>query len=149
LGSGYRQAIAAVMQDDQLLSGSIAENIAFFSQTPDQNHIEASAKHAAIHDDIMRMPMQYQTLIGDMGSSLSGGQRQRVMLARALYRNPQLLFLDEATSNLDLHSERLVTEAVKQIDTTRIVIAHRPQTIEACGRKLVCFGTAVREEFEQ
>lgn len=149
LGSSYRQAIAAVMQDDQLLSGSIAENITFFSQTPDQSHIEVSAGQAAIHDDITKMPMQYQTLIGDMGSTLSGGQKQRVMLARALYRNPQLLFLDEATSNLDLQSEKLVTEAVKQINTTRIVIAHRPQTIEACGRKLLCVGTAIREIFEQ
>lgn len=89
---------------------------------------------AAIHDDIAAMPMGYQSMVGDMGSSLSGGQKQRVILARALYRRPKLLVLDEATSHLDVERERLVNLAVRQLDITRIVIAHRPETIAAMGK---------------
>ncbi len=125
LGATYRQAVGAVMQDDQLLSGSIAENIAFFSQTPDQARIRECAEQATIARDIAKMPMQYQTLIGDMGSSLSGGQKQRVVLARALYSNPLILFLDEATSHLDAKTEEAITSITAQLTITQINIAHR------------------------
>ena len=98
----YRDRIAAVLQDDQLLAGSIAENIAFFDPHCDRTRIAACTRIAAVDDEIAAMPMGYETLVGDMGSSISGGQKQRILLARALYKQPEVLFLDEATSHLDL-----------------------------------------------
>jgi ATP-binding cassette subfamily B protein RaxB len=127
----YRQWVAAVMQDDQLFAGSIADNIAFFDPNVDMEKVVVAAQLAAIHDDISAMPMGYQSLVGDMGSSLSGGQKQRVILARALYRTPRLLVLDEATSHLDVQREKAVNDAIKQFSITRIVIAHRPETVAA------------------
>lgn len=132
-----RGIVGAVMQDDQLFAGSVADNISFFDPAHDQVRIEAAAKLAAVHDEIAAMPMGYHSLIGDMGSSLSGGQKQRVILARALYRNPKLLFLDEATSHLDVMKERLVNDAVKQLDLTKVIVAHRPETIASADRVLV------------
>ncbi|NYE28524.1 ATP-binding cassette subfamily B protein RaxB [Rhodanobacter sp. K2T2] len=138
LGLGtYRQMIGAVMQDDQLFAGSVADNISFFDTDATPTKIEAAARLAAIHDDIAAMPMGYQSLVGDMGSSLSGGQKQRVILARVLYRQPRLLVLDEATSHLDMERERLVNEAVQQINVTRIVIAHRPETLASANKIIV------------
>lgn len=127
----YRQWVAAVMQDDQLFAGSIADNIAFFDPNIEMEKVVGAAQLAAIHDDISAMPMGYQSLVGDMGSSLSGGQKQRVILARALYRTPRLLVLDEATSHLDVQREKAVNDAIKQFSITRIVIAHRPETVAA------------------
>jgi len=132
-----RAIVGAVMQDDQLFAGSIADNIAFFDPHCDQARIEAAARLAAVHDDIAAMPMGYHSLIGDMGSSLSGGQKQRVILARALYRRPKLLFLDEATSHLDVMRERLVNDAVKRLRLTKVIVAHRPETIASADRALV------------
>ena len=132
-----RSIVGAVMQDDQLFAGSIADNISFFDTAHDQERIEAAARLAAIHDEIAAMPMGYHSLIGDMGSSLSGGQKQRVILARALYRDPKLLFLDEATSHLDVMKERLVNDAVKQLKLTKVIVAHRPETIASADRVLV------------
>jgi len=133
----YRRQIAAVMQNDQLLSGSISDNICFFDPEFNQNKIEASAKMAAIHPDIMAMPMGYNSLIGDMGNSLSGGQKQRVILARALYKKPKILFLDEATSHLDTALESHVNQSIKYLNMTRIIIAHRPETIQSADRILL------------
>ena len=133
----HRDRIGVVMQDDRLFAGSLAENIALFESRIDHERVEAAARCAAIHDEIARMPMGYHSLVGDMGSALSGGQRQRVLLARALYRNPAMLLLDEATSHLDTATEWAVNRAVLALDITRIVIAHRPQTIEAMGRVIV------------
>jgi ATP-binding cassette, subfamily B, bacterial CvaB/MchF/RaxB len=132
-----RAIVGAVMQDDQLFAGSIADNIGFFDTAHDQERIEAAARLAAIHDEIAAMPMGYHSLIGDMGSSLSGGQKQRVILARALYRDPKLLFLDEATSHLDVMKERLVNEAVRRLELTKVIVAHRPETIRSADRVLV------------
>jgi ATP-binding cassette subfamily B protein RaxB len=126
----YRSQIAAVMQDDTLLSGSIADNISFFDPNPDSKWIATCAMIAAIHNDIEKMPMVYSSLIGDMGTTLSGGQRQRVLLARALYSKPKILFLDESTSNLDLECEDIVNQHIKQIGITRIIISHRKEIIK-------------------
>lgn len=132
--SSYREHVNAVMQDDQLLAGSIAENISFFDDQPDASRIQAAAELAAIHDDIENMPMGYHTLVGDMGTSLSGGQKQRVLLARALYRQPSIIVLDEATSHMDVALERAVNQAIRKLPITRIVIAHRPETIASCDQ---------------
>ena len=135
----YRRLIGAVLQDDHLLAGSIAENIAFFDPQPEDRRIEAAARVAAVHDEIHRMPMGYQTLVGDLGTSLSGGQKQRVLLARALYKRPKVLVLDEATSHLDVFNERRVNQAISGLKLTRIVVAHRPETI-ASARRVVSLG---------
>lgn len=142
----YRQMVGAVMQDDQLFAGSVAENIAFGEEGFDSERIEAAARLAAVHDEIVAMPMGYHSLIGDMGTTLSGGQKQRVILARALYRMPRILFLDEATSHLDVERERLVNEAVRELKLTKVIIAHRPETIASADRVLVMRGGRIVEE---
>jgi ATP-binding cassette subfamily B protein RaxB len=126
--------IGVVMQDDQLFAGSVADNICFFDDRPDLRRIEECAKLAAVHDEIASMPMGFNTLIGDMGTVLSGGQKQRVLIARALYRQPRLLLLDEATSHLDVAGEKAVNTAVRNTQLTRIIIAHRPETIRSADR---------------
>jgi len=130
----YRQKIAGVMQDDQLLSGCIMDNIACFDQKIDLKLVVWCAQMACIHIDIMALPMQYNTLVGDMGSGLSGGQKQRIILARALYRKPTVLFMDEATSHLDINNELQVSENIATLNITRIIVAHRPETIQAANR---------------
>lgn len=132
----FRQLIGSVMQEDQLFAGSIGENIAFFDLDAEPSRIEHAASLAAIHDEIARLPMGYDTLIGDMGNALSGGQKQRVLLARALYRSPGILVLDEATSHLDTEREGLVNRHVRELDVSRVIVAHRPSTIGSADRIL-------------
>jgi ATP-binding cassette subfamily B protein RaxB len=134
--SNVRRKIGVVMQEDALLTGSIADNIAFFDLAPHQPTIERCAQLAEIHQDIMRMPMAYHTLIGELGSGLSGGQKQRLLLARALYGQPTVLALDEATSHLDMRNEQAVSQTLSQLQLTRIVIAHRPETIARADRRI-------------
>jgi|UPI0003C123A0 ATP-binding cassette subfamily B protein RaxB len=124
-----RRALGVVMQDDELLSGSIAENVAFFDDRIDMDRVWRCLERAAIAGEIRAMPMRADTLVGDMGSSLSGGQKQRILIARALYREPRILIFDEATSHLDLANERQISETLKNLNITRIVVAHRPETI--------------------
>jgi ATP-binding cassette subfamily B protein RaxB len=145
--ANFRRTAGVVMQDDQLFAGSIGENISLFGDTWDQQRIEDAARMAAIHDDIAAMPMGYHTLIGDMGSSLSGGQRQRILMARALYRRPTVLILDEATSHLDVDRERQVNAAVSGLPLTRIIAAHRPETIASADRVLVMEGGRIVRDY--
>lgn len=140
---GYRsfhEQVAAVLQEDSLFAGSLADNIALFDETVDMERVVTAATAASIHDDISQMPMQYETLVGDMGSTLSGGQKQRVLLARALYRQPKILIMDEGTAHLDTMHEQAVNAAISAMGITRIVIAHRRETIEAAQRILVMSG---------
>ena len=130
----WRDHVGVVMQDEPLFSGSIIDNISFFSAEPDLRWVQECAGVAAVHDEIVAMPMGYHTLIGDMGAALSGGQKQRLLLARALYKRPKILFLDEATSSLDVERERTVNHSIRQLALTRVIVAHRPETIHSAGR---------------
>lgn len=135
LGLGaWRAQTGSVAQDDILFAGSIAENISFFDPEIDMERVNEVARLAHIYDDIEKMPLQFETLVGDMGSALSGGQRQRVLLARALYPNPRVLFIDEGTAHLDPQSEAAVMTSLDGLGLTRIVIAHRPQAIGTANR---------------
>lgn len=127
--AAYRRRIAGVLQSEGLFAGSIGENICGFDANPDVGWIEECAARAAILDDIRKMPMAFETLVGDMGSALSGGQMQRIVLARALYRRPEILFLDEATSHLDEANEAIIAAALRELRMTRVIVAHRPATI--------------------
>ncbi|TDP72471.1 peptidase domain-containing ABC transporter [Roseateles toxinivorans] len=142
----WRAMFGTVMQDDQLFAGSIADNISFFDPDADQAWIAECARMACVHDEIEAMPMAYMSLIGDMGSSISGGQKQRLLLARALYKRPQILFLDEATSALDVDKERQVNQAIRQLALTRVIVAHRPETIAAAQRVIVLQGGRVAQD---
>jgi ATP-binding cassette, subfamily B, bacterial CvaB/MchF/RaxB len=142
----WRDMIATVMQDDQLFAGSITDNISFFDPQADPAWVAQCARIAAVIDEIEAMPMGFHTLIGDMGGSISGGQRQRLLLARALYKRPKILFLDEATSALDVEREREVNQAIRQLALTRIIVAHRPETIASASRVIVMHDGRVSQD---
>lgn len=132
--ANVRRQVGTVMQDDSLLAGSLRDNIAFFDIRVDEARVEACARLAQVHADIVRLPMGYQTPVGDLGRGLSGGQKQRVLLARALYKLPRVLALDEATSHLDPSTESRVVEALQALEMTQVVVAHRPQTVARATR---------------
>jgi ATP-binding cassette subfamily B protein RaxB len=142
----FRDMVGTVMQEDQLLAGSITDNISFFDAHADPAWVAHCAQLAAVHDEVEAMPMGYHTLIGDMGASISGGQKQRILLARALYKRPKILFLDEATSALDVDRERLVNQAIRQLDLTRVIVAHRPETMASAARVVVLKDGRVAQE---
>jgi ATP-binding cassette subfamily B protein RaxB len=128
--------MTVVMQGDSLLSGTVLENISFFDRTVDFDHAMRCAIIAGIHDDVIAMPMGYQTLLGDMGSVLSGGQKQRILLVRALYPNPKILILDEATASIDILTERHINEHLSKLGVSRIVISHRKETVMTTDRQV-------------
>lgn len=130
----WRSLFGVVQQDDQLLAGTIIENIAFFDIQIDFERVVSAAKKAHVHDDVLSFPMGYRSIIGDMGSLMSEGQKQRLLLARALYKNPKILLMDEGTSDLDLLTERQVADVVERLEMTRIVIAHRPELVRRADR---------------
>jgi ATP-binding cassette subfamily B protein RaxB len=133
--SEYRQMIGSVMQDDTLLSGSLEENISFFDLQVDAQRVRDVAAMADIRQHIEQLPMGYETLVGELGNTLSGGQKQRVLLARALYRQPDILIFDEATSHLDAQSEQHINTMIRdQAAITRVIVAHRPSTIDSADR---------------
>jgi len=132
----YRDLISAVTQDDQLFAGTMADNISFFDSTGNIEQIVVAATAAAIHDEISAMPMGYETHVGDMGSVLSGGQKQRILIARALYRSPKILLLDEATSHLDNKNCQAIDQKIASLSITRIIIAHREETIKSADRSV-------------
>jgi ATP-binding cassette, subfamily B, bacterial CvaB/MchF/RaxB len=141
-----RSLTAYVAQDDVMFAGSIQENISFFDHSVDKKWVEDCAKMASIHDEIMAMPMGYQTLVGDMGNILSGGQKQRFFLARALYKKPKILFLDEATSHLDVIKEKEINNMINSLNITRVIIAHRPETISSVNRILLLDKGHIRQD---
>ncbi|MES2758752.1 MAG: peptidase domain-containing ABC transporter [Pseudomonadota bacterium] len=141
-----RKMVGTVLQDDVLFAGSIADNISFFDPQAEHDWIAQCADLAAISADIASMPMGYNTLVGDMGTVLSGGQKQRVLLARALYKRPRILFLDEATSHLDIDREQQVNSAIKALKITRMIVAHRPETIISADRVIVIIGGKVVQD---
>ncbi len=132
--NNYRQCIACVLQDGKLFAGSIAENIASFESSLDIEWVMGCARHCNIHDDIMKLPMAYETLLGELGGGLSGGQKQRLLIARALYRRPGILFMDEATGHLDLANEAYINASIAGLAITRVIITHRPSTITSADR---------------
>jgi ATP-binding cassette subfamily B protein RaxB len=129
-----RRSIGCVTQNDCLFAGSLADNISFCDAGADHARIEECARLAAIHDEIAALPMAYNTLVGFLGSTLSAGQQQRILLARALYARPSVLVLDEATSHLDVAHERAVAAGLGSLNITRILVAHRPETVAAADR---------------
>lgn len=145
----YHDRIGAVLQDDNVFAGSLVENVVLFDEIPDIQRVEECCKAAALHDDILTMPMRYETLLGDMGSSLSGGQRQRLLLARALYRRPRVLVMDEGTSALDPAREKMVNDAIAEMGITRIVIAHRLETILNASRILTMLDGRLHDVTDQ
>ncbi len=141
----FRHRIGVVLQDDRLLAGTVADNVSFFDADLDMAKVEDCLAKACVLDDIMKMPMGTMTLVGDLGSTLSGGQQQRVLLARALYREPTILFLDEGTANLDPETEARVSETLRGLSCTRIFVAHREAAIAGADRTLLVAGGTVTE----
>jgi ATP-binding cassette, subfamily B, bacterial CvaB/MchF/RaxB len=134
--ASYRRRIGMVLQSDRLFAGSVASNIAFFAEQIDQEKVVEVAQLCAIHDEIMAMPMGYETLVGDMGSSLSSGQQQRILLARSLYRNPDYLFFDEGTANIDPANEWRILKNLRSAGFGIFCVAHHPACLELADRVL-------------
>lgn len=133
----YRRNLGVIMQDDDLFSGNLAENIAVDAEHVDFDRIEEAAKLACLHDEIQRLPMQYLTLVGHMGSTLSGGQRQRVMIARAVYRNPSIVLLDEGTAHLNDELQGRVLDNLRETGATIIAATHDERVLVRADRRVL------------
>ncbi|MCX2789138.1 peptidase domain-containing ABC transporter [Vibrio sp. Sgm 5] len=145
----YRKQVAAVMQNDTLLSGTVLDNITFFDTFPDLKKAQESAITASIDKDITSMPMSYGSFVGDMGNQFSGGQIQRLLLARALYKKPKILFMDEATSHLDVKNELDIGDNIKKMSMTRVIIAHRLETIKQAERVVYIDNNKLEEDINR
>jgi subfamily B ATP-binding cassette protein MsbA len=143
-----RAAIGIVPQDPALFSGTIRDNIAYARPGASPADVEAAARAAHAHEFVERLPRGYETLVGERGVKLSGGQRQRVAIARAILKNPAVLILDEATSNLDTESERLIEDALGRllVGRTTLIIAHRLSTVRRADRLVVLDHGRIVEE---
>ncbi|MCC7068394.1 MAG: peptidase domain-containing ABC transporter [Burkholderiales bacterium] len=131
-----RAQIGAVMQEDYVFAGTISDNVSLFDAEVDAARVNEALVTAALAEEVARMPMGVETLVSNAGSALSGGQRQRLLLARALYRRPRFLLLDEATSALDDEREQAVNQAVRDLGTTTLIIAHRASTVAMAGKRV-------------
>lgn len=147
----FRSVLGTVFQDDQLFSCSVHDNIAMNDVEATPEKVAEAAARACVHDDIMRMPMGYQTLVGGMGATLSGGQKQRVLLARALYKNPRFLLLDEYTSHLDFDTEYHVQQSINALGSGRFIITHRQHSLSAGDEVYMLWGGQLmkKTEFEE
>ncbi len=125
----YRSKVAAVMQDDQLFVGTIEDNISFFDAEHDPERVRDCARLAQIDAEVVSTPMGYNTIVGSLGMSLSGGQKQRVMLARALYRRPQVLFLDETLDQVDAGQELAIREQISGLVSSTVFVSHRAESV--------------------
>nr|WP_319940803.1 ATP-binding cassette domain-containing protein [Xenorhabdus sp. psl] len=132
--NNYRKNISCILQEDKLFSGTIAENISGFDDDIDMNYVTECAIKANIHNEIVSFPMGYYTQLSELGGSISGGQKQRIMIARALYKKPKIIFMDEATSHLDTNNESIVNKSIANLNVTRIIVAHRESTIQSADR---------------
>lgn len=132
----YRSRVGAVMQDDQLFVGTIEDNISFFDVEHDAQRVRECARIAMIDEEIAAMPMGYNTMVGSLGMALSGGQKQRVLLARALYRQPQILFLDEAFDQVDMALERGISARLSKLNLSLLLVSHRPETVAGFEEKV-------------
>jgi subfamily B ATP-binding cassette protein MsbA len=143
-----RTAIGIVPQEPALFSGSVRENIAYARPGASAAEVEAAARAAHAHEFIERLPQGYDTTVGERGVKLSGGQRQRVAIARAILKDPAVLVLDEATSNLDTESERLIEDALEKllVGRTTLIIAHRLSTVRRADRLVVVDRGRIVEE---
>lgn len=126
--------VSPAYSEDRLFSGSLIDNISGFDDSADLDFVMECARRCNIHDEIMKMAMGYETIVGELGLGISGGQKQRILIARALYRKPSILFMDEATSHLDLRNESVINQSISALSITRIIVAHRPSTIASADR---------------
>ncbi|MER2372665.1 peptidase domain-containing ABC transporter [Photorhabdus laumondii] len=132
--NNYRKNISCILQEDKLFSGTIYENISGFDDDIDMEYVTECAIKANIHNEIVSFPMGYYTQLSELGGSISGGQKQRIMIARALYKKPKIIFMDEATSHLDTNNESIVNKSIANLNVTRIIVAHRESTIQSADR---------------